>query len=125
MHKLGVTLLTGLTGADAVDLTSAGATLDSQQLSALCTISSRAVPVAQQPTVSLLSGATKEQTRVRVTVQPNVLQAMLLVYRDGLYCFLEDFRRELEKDSRDAAVRILKEQACIILTDPVALSYHG
>lgn len=60
MQKLGAPLLTGLTGVDVVDLVIARATLDSQQLAALRTILSRAVSVAQQPTVSLLSGATKD-----------------------------------------------------------------
>lgn len=46
MQKLGATLLTGLTGADDVDLISASATLGPQQLAALRTILSRAVPMA-------------------------------------------------------------------------------
>lgn len=124
IQKLGATLLAGLTGANTVELISAGATLDPQQCFALRTILNLAVSIGQ-PTSSLLSSAPKEWTRVLVTLQPNVQHAMLLVCKDGLYSFLEDSRQELEKDSRDAAVRILKEQASILLTDLAALSYQG
>ncbi len=76
MKKLGATLLAGLTGADAVGLISAGATLDPQHFFALRTILSRAVPLGQ-PTASLLFGAPKDWIRVRIIVQPNVLQSLL------------------------------------------------
>ena len=86
MQKLGATLLTGLTGADAVDLISVGATLDSKQLAALRTILSRSAPVAS-PSVSQVASPAKDWSRVRVTCQPNVLLAMLLVSTDALYWF--------------------------------------
>ena len=98
MEKLGATLLTGLTGADAVDLISAGATLDSHKLAALRTILSHATPVAL-PIVSQMASPAKDWNRVRVTVEPNVLLVMLFVSADGLYWFLEDSRRELDSDS--------------------------
>ena len=50
---------------------------------------------------------------------------MLLVSSDGLYWFPEDSRRELDVDSRTAAVRVLKEQTSIVMSDPVALIYQG
>ena len=84
MQKLGATLLTGLTGADAVDLISAGATLDTQQLEALRTILSRPTPLAR-PSVSQVASSASDWSRVRVTVQPNVLLAMLLVSSEGLF----------------------------------------
>ncbi len=83
MQKLGATLLTGLTCADAVDLISACATLDSQQLATLRTILSRSAPVTH-PAVSQVASPAKDWSRVRVTVQPNVLLAMLPVDTDGL-----------------------------------------
>ncbi len=58
-QKLGATLLTGLTGADAVDLIGARATLDSQQLAALRTILSRSTPVAR-PSVSQVASPAKD-----------------------------------------------------------------
>ncbi len=112
MQKLGATLLTGLTRANVVDLISAGATLDSQQLAALRTILSRSAPVPQHAVsqvASQVASPAKDWSRVRVTVHPNVLLAMLLVSTDGLYRFLEDSRRELDSDYMTDAVRVLKE----------------
>ena len=43
--------------------------------------------------------------------------AMLLVSTDGLYWFPEDSRRELDSDSRTTSVRVLKEQAGIVLSE--------
>ncbi len=78
-----------------------------------------------RPAVSQVARPANDWNRVRVTVQPNVLLAMLLVSTDGLYWFPEDSRRELDSDSRAAIVRVLKEQIRIVLSDPVALIYQG
>ncbi len=107
-----------------MDLISAGATLDTQQLEALRTILSRPTPLAC-PSVSQVASSASDWSRVRVTVQPNVLLAMLLVSSDGLFWFQEDCRRELDADSRTTTVRVLKEQTGIIVSDPVELIYQG
>jgi hypothetical protein len=63
MQKLGATLLTGLTGADAVDLINVGATLDPQQLAALRTILSRPTPLARPAVSEVASPASARATR--------------------------------------------------------------
>ncbi len=51
--------------------------------------------------------------------------AMLLVGSEGLFWFPEDSRRELDSDSRTAAIRVLKEQTGIIVSDPASVIYQG
>jgi hypothetical protein len=90
----------------------------------LRTILSRPAPLVR-PAVSQVASPANDWSRVRVTFQPNVLLAMLLVSSDGLYWFPEDSRRELDADSGTTSVRVLKEQTDIVLSDPVALIYQG
>ena len=72
-----------------------------------------------------MTSPAKDLNRVRVTVRPNVLLAMLLVSADGLYSFPEDSRREQDSDSRTTADRVLKEHVGIVLSDSVALIYQS
>ena len=89
MHKLGAAVLPNFNGAGVVDFLTLGATLSTEQLTALRAVLSRAQPILPPAVQAVTSDPKAGWTKVRVTVQPNVLHTMLMVKSDSLYWFPE------------------------------------